>query len=218
MLVSEEGINFEGRCWVFTFSAWIIYKDISILCALLKANSRDWAEPGLQKKSAVVLKRTRRLDDKMEVKRSIRSVCDFPKFPATFEPIYDSWKLQELHITITDFLLKKNRKKKKIPEILRYPDTPQWLHCVHKQGSASHVPSFSSCDLWWLQSCLQNIMALDGCMIHWMIWMDPKNSKQNITLSETNSKFAPENWPKPKRKFIWTNHPFSGASCLFQGG
>lgn len=38
-------------------------------------------------------------------------------------------------------------------------------------------------------------------------------------LPETNSKFAPENRPKPKRTWIWSsNHQFSIANRWFQGG
>ncbi len=37
------------------------------------------------------------------------------------------------------------------------------------------------------------------------------------TLPETNSKFAPENRPKPNRKGSYSNHPFLGAKMLVSG-
>ena len=36
-------------------------------------------------------------------------------------------------------------------------------------------------------------------------------------LPETNSKFAPENRPKPNRKGSYSNHPFLGAKMLVSG-
>ena len=40
-----------------------------------------------------------------------------------------------------------------------------------------------------------------------------------ITLPKTNSHFAPENRPKPKRKGLYSNsnHQFSGAEMLVSG-
>ena len=37
------------------------------------------------------------------------------------------------------------------------------------------------------------------------------------SLPETNSKFAPENMPKPNRKGLYSNHQFSGAKMLVSG-
>ena len=39
-----------------------------------------------------------------------------------------------------------------------------------------------------------------------------------VSLPETNSEFTPESRPGLKRKPSYSNHPFSGASCLFLGG
>ena len=38
-----------------------------------------------------------------------------------------------------------------------------------------------------------------------------------FTLPETNSKFAPENRPKPNRRQSYSNHPFLGAKMLVSG-
>ena len=41
------------------------------------------------------------------------------------------------------------------------------------------------------------------------------NSHSLFTFPETNSKFAPENRPGPKRKRSYSNHPCSGAMIGF---
>ena len=43
----------------------------------------------------------------------------------------------------------------------------------------------------------------------YIIWVLP-----NLKLTAN----APENRPGPKRKRSYSNHPFPGASCWFQGG
>ena len=41
--------------------------------------------------------------------------------------------------------------------------------------------------------------------------------KNGTTLPETNSQFAAENKPGPKRKLLFQFHPFSGAKMLVSG-
>ena len=78
---------------------------------------------------------------------------------------------------------------------------------------------------WWFQPIWKI------CSSNWIIspskgvnnrYLKPRPSETCLifwhTLPKTNSKFAPENRPVPKRKQSYSNHPFSGENSLLLSG